>query len=193
MSSFYEIKPSTEFSKRAEIESSNEKLRKECDTLQLRLLDVRFKAFDRKKHNKKKDIRDRRLPRKPKENTILILAPVCVPYFLHLQFSWKFTPLKRDRILVPVAAGRTGLNFTETFGAPWKFNEARLTGQVRKVIVYSRWPLRWSTIILLCLREFLVGVWRPAIWEAARLTGTVVDKQLAIDGARPNSFSFSGR
>lgn len=58
---------------------------------------------------------------------------------------------------------------------------------------YSRWPLRCSTIILLCLREFLVGVWRPAIWDAARLTGTVVDKQLAIDGARPNSFSFSSR
>lgn len=38
-----------------------------------------------------------------------------------------------------------------------------------------------------------MGVWRPAIWDAARLTGTVVDKQLAIDGARPNSFSFSSR
>lgn len=34
-----------------------------------------------------------------------------------------------------------------------------------------------------------MGVCRPAICEAARLTGTVVDKQLAIEGARPSSLS----
>jgi len=63
----------------------------------------------------------------------------------------------------------------------------------RGVIVYSRWPVRCITIILLCLREFLVGVWRPEICEAAKFTGTVVDRQFAIDGARPSSFSLSLR